>query len=309
MSNSLKRDIWNQCQFCGDSLKNIQEEGEILHMDCRACGKYSIPLQDHQSRKELNIENKRYIISAILRNANKNGKIIEINRDNVKDLLASASLPNGPLDIIDRLLVYIYDHSRSSASFVEINWDYDYPLFYAQDKKELSYLSLQAKNMGYVETNPSKGGNYRLTLNGWQRVDELRRKKIESRQAFVAMWFSDDMKSAWDNGFKPALEETGYQPIRIDLVQHNMKIDDKIIAEIRKSGLLVADFTGNRGGVYFEAGFAMGLGIPVIWTCRKDDINNLHFDTRQYNHIDWETPEELKEKLINRINATVPIKS
>lgn len=87
--------------------------------------------------------------------------------------------------------------------------------------------------------------------------------------------------------------------------EHNEKIDDRIIAEIRQSSLIVADFTGQRGGVYFEAGFAKGLGIPVIWTCHEDGVENLHFDTRQYNHIVWESPEDLKTKLINRISATL----
>jgi len=107
-------------------------------------------------------------------------------------------------------------------------------------------------------------------------------------------------------GFSPALEENGYVPMRIDAVQHNEKIDDRIIAEIRRSGLLVADVTGQRGGVYFEAGFAMGLGIPVIWTCRDDEIANVHFDTRQYNHVVWSTPSDLREKLNLRIQASLP---
>lgn len=110
----------------------------------------------------------------------------------------------------------------------------------------------------------------------------------------------------WENGLKIALEQTNYIPIRIDRTEHNDKIDDRIIAEIRKSGLLVADFTGQRGGVYFEAGFVLGLGIPVIWTCRDTDVEKLHFDTRQYNHIVWTDSSELKEKLINRIEATLP---
>lgn len=80
---------------------------------------------------------------------------------------------------------------------------------------------------------------------------------------------------------------------------------DQIIAEIRRSKFLIADFTGHRGGVYFEAGFALGLGLPVIWTCRKDNLENLHFDIRQYNFIDWETGEELQERLTNRIQATI----
>ena len=97
--------------------------------------------------------------------------------------------------------------------------------------------------------------------------------------------------------------------MNLAFLEHNEKIDDKIIAEIRKSGILVADLTENNQGVYFEAGLAMGLGIPVIWTCRKDNFESIHFDTRQYNYIVWENPGELKEKLKNRIEATNPIRN
>ncbi|MDP8228612.1 MAG: hypothetical protein P9M15_04080, partial [Candidatus Electryoneaceae bacterium] len=89
--------------------------------------------------------------------------------------------------------------------------------------------------------------------------------------------------------------------------EHNEKICDRIIAAIRRSGLLIIDVTGSRPAVFFEAGFAMGLGIPVIWTCKsgeEDDIND-NFDTRQYNHIIWDDAEDLKEKLKNRILATI----
>lgn len=106
-------------------------------------------------------------------------------------------------------------------------------------------------------------------------------------------------------GFKPGIEDSKYfKAVRVDSDEHNQKIDDRIVALIRQSGLLVADFTGDRGGVYFEAGLAQGLGIPVIWTCRIDYSDKLHFDTRQYNHILWRTPEELRDSLSNRIMAT-----
>ena len=68
---------------------------------------------------------------------------------------------------------------------------------------------------------------------------------------------------------------------------------------------MVADFTGNRGGVYFEAGFALGLGIPVIWMVRNDYLEEIHFDTRQYNHIVYETEVDLKQQLKYRIQATI----
>ena len=82
-------------------------------------------------------------------------------------------------------------------------------------------------------------------------------------------------------------------------------INDEMIAQIRAASFVVADFTGHRGGVYFEAGFALGLDLPVIWTCRKDHMKDLHFDIRQYNTIDWEDSEDLATRLQHRIEATV----
>jgi hypothetical protein len=144
---------------------------------------------------------------------------------------------------------------------------------------------------------------------GYARLAELDGINSGSNQAFVAMWFDGSMKDAYDKGIGPAIRKAGYEPLRIDRKEHINKIDDEIIAEIRRSRFLVADFTqgdaGARGGVYYEAGFAHGLNIPVIFTCRTDAIDKVHFDTRQYNHITWATPEELKERLTERISATL----
>ena len=65
-----------------------------------------------------------------------------------------------------------------------------------------------------------------------------------------------------------AITDAGYKPLRIDNVEHTGKVDDRIIAEIRRSRFLVADFSCEsgkpRGGVYYEAGFAEGLNIPIL---------------------------------------------
>ena len=123
------------------------------------------------------------------------------------------------------------------------------------------------------------------------------------------MWFDETLQDAYRRGIEPAIQSCGYQATRVDQIEHTGKIDDRIIAELRNSRFVVADFTqgedGARGGVYYEAGFAHGLNIPVIFTCREDCIRHLHFDTRQYVHISWTTPEELRERLQRRISATV----
>ncbi len=67
----------------------------------------------------------------------------------------------------------------------------------------------------------------------------------------------------------------------------------------------MADFTEHKAGVYYEAGFAQGLSLPVVWSCRRNHIAELHFDVRQYDCIDWDSPEELARRLRYRIEATI----
>lgn len=161
------------------------------------------------------------------------------------------------------------------------------------------------------------GSSFRLTGDGVRRLDRLSADGSGGNQAFVAMWFAEEMSSAYDGGFEPAISDNGYQALRIDKKEHSNKIDDEIIAEIRKSKFIVADFTCGishsstgvvgipRGGVYYEAGFAQGLNKDVIWTVRADCIAHVHFDTRQYAHVVWSEPADLREKLRARIGAVI----
>ena len=146
----------------------------------------------------------------------------------------------------------------------------------------------------------------RVTVDGHSHIAD-RLVNTDLTQAFVAMWFDPSMDEAYWQGIEPAIREAGYKALRIDQKPHNNKIDDEIIAEIRRSKFLVADFTqgddGARGGVYYEAGFAHGLGLKVIFTCRKDAIDKVHFDTNHYNHVVWATPAELLKGVKDRILA------
>ena len=150
--------------------------------------------------------------------------------------------------------------------------------------------------------------SYMITVAGYQHVEEQATKKDLS-QCFIAMWIDDSMNSALEEGIEKAVKECGYTPRRIDQKQHLNKICDEAIAEIRRSRFVVADFThgadGARGSVFYEAGFAHALGLPVIFSCQKDPEKPLHFDTRQYPHILWEEPEDLYAELRDKIGALI----
>ena len=147
---------------------------------------------------------------------------------------------------------------------------------------------------------------YSISPKGWAYLDSLRHGNPDSQLGFIAMWFDESMNDTW-LALEKGIRDAGYEALQIDQKQHNNKIDDEIMAAIRRSKFVVADFTKQRGGVYFEAGFAKGLGLEVIWLCRKDEIDEVHFDTRQYSHIVWEADKltELSTALKNRIEATI----
>jgi nucleoside 2-deoxyribosyltransferase len=143
-----------------------------------------------------------------------------------------------------------------------------------------------------------------VTAEGWLELERIEQSGADSDHGFVAMWFDASRLEA-DAAITEAIRKAGYHPIRIDREEHLNRIDDEIIARIRQSKFLVADFTGQRNGVYFEAGFMLGLGRPVIWLCDKAELDKVHFDTRQYNMIDYIDPAELKKRLQLRIEANL----
>ena len=175
----------------------------------------------------------------------------------------------------------------------------------ADTPDEVEFLVEHLARAGMVSSQGERPTEITVSVPGYEYVDEA----SVATQAFVAMWFNHETNDAYEQGVRSGIEDAGFNAMRIDRKEHVNKIDDEIIAEIRRSRFLVADFSqgkdGARGGVYFEAGFALGLGIPVIYTCRGSDIDKLHFDTRQYNHIVWDSPQQLREALKNRILAVI----
>ena len=229
--------------------------------------------------------------------------------DLVRDAQRADPLP--PYRRAERLLRYLMTKPEHVGQWIETLPSRDDPkaLAWAESTKpeDIAFFLDYLDRMGWIER--FHGTLCKITVPGYQHLAEQATKKDLS-QCFVAMWFDPSMNQAYEDGIEKAVKECGYKPLRIDQKQHLNKIDDEIIAEIRRSRFVVADFThdaeqGVRGGVYFEAGFAYGLGLPILYTCQEDLKEKLHFDTRQYPHILWKTPEELYAKLRDKIGAII----
>jgi len=148
--------------------------------------------------------------------------------------------------------------------------------------------------------------DYQLTLNGLNYYIDITDMGRLSNRCFVAMSFSEKTKEIRE-AIRGAIKSTGFDPILIDEqhIESDTTINDRIIADLKGAKFCIADFTEQKRGVYFESGYAIGQGKPVIYCCRNDHWSETHFDTKHFAHILYDTPSELKEALINKINAWI----
>lgn len=216
------------------------------------------------------------------------GQWVQIDFQSIYDLKTLKENTEYPKEVFEKL--------KKSLPFLSITW--------SVEGNDLRYLieDYLIKEKNYLTGNKK----YKISPKGWAYLDSLKYKNIDSQIAFIAMWFNKKMQPLRDC-LKIAIRKSGYEPKLADEHEHVNRIDDEIIALIRQSKFIVADYTGQRGGVYFESGFAHGLGLPVVWTCKEDDLDNLHFDTSHYNFLTWEEDKfpEFEEKLKNRILAVI----
>ncbi len=299
-----------KCFLCGTNCKS-SSKNDFVFYECPVCSKYGITMEASCALGE-----DKYKYSFVIKERALNGLkpiiITDGSDGNIESIpcLSMASIaslfPKSASEIMNRALLNLGNSVEYPGDRIKINENSKILLF-SRNLADMDYFLTQLHELHYVSySRRDPFSELTITAQGWEKIEKLNSAKGSLNQVFVAMWFDDSMERAYNEGIKKALDELKYTPIRIKDKEHNDKICDQIISEIRKSKFAVCDFTGHRGGVYFEAGFAMGLGRPVIWTCRKNDIDNAHFDTRQYNHIVWEDEKDLYEKIKNRIEATIP---
>jgi hypothetical protein len=297
--------IDKRCPVCRNSAKyEIVGPTHRQLYRCEFCGCFELP-----SIAELIFESEdRSLFPYFSAHIRQNGSFQSPFQIDLKNWEQFAKLHKATpvLKKIELLLNLIAQRTDPPGAWVSFT-NNDAPLIDAASYAELVYLIQQIEGFGYITLNPTSANcSCMMLASGWERLQERASFGIPGR-CFVAMSFDPFLDEAWEKGIDPALRiDCNVDPVRMDKEEHNEKICDKIIAEIRLSQFLVADFTLHRAGVYFEAGYALGLARPVIWMCQEADLKNAHFDTRQYNHIVWTTPEDLRKKLRDRVIATIP---
>lgn len=266
------------------------------------------------------VEANKYILQGLILNNkfpkeyNKiDGTILENQK--LEQIINGTAIPNSPEEKIDNLLSYLHSLQEFEGAIIEFpKFDNDVlaKKLYFKNFQELSFYLFTLYNKGFItgrDRNIKEGrelGNIQLTYEGLSKVIEILESGNKSRRCFIAMSFSEELKDT-RAAIKLAVENAGFQPILIDEIHYDsdVTINDALIAEIKKCKFLVADFSQHKHGVYFEAGFALGLKRPVIYLCENEHFENTHFDTNHYPHIIYRNLNELGEKLKNKIEAWI----
>lgn len=305
-----------KCFFCNSNVYRQEDPRALLELYlCPICGKFRLGGMIDLWRNGLTPAQRScfYKISFELRSVAEralgkadNSYFPPYSPEDLARMLEATEPPvTDKLSLLLRFLARNTLHPGQTIVFDEAN---DYSVVCAQNAREAFFYIQTLREQGlinYVGTSVTPPGDeVMITAKGWSELSRLDHAGVDSHSGFIAMAFSPDRDPA-EKSISAAIRATGYLPIRVDKVEHVNKIDDEIIARIRASKFLVADFTLQRNGVYFEAGFMLGLGRPVIWLCEKSDLANVHFDTRQYNTVTYADPADLQTRLQTRIEAVI----
>ena len=308
-----ERDI--VCPICGAAAKTRDPElGDKRYIDCSVSGAFEIT---NTMLASLGVANKPpknvALLNYIIRRAHSRNETLLIDTATYKRIHEAQSLP-APGEQAANFIRALGDtlaHDDPARQFAPDLGQVAAEIG-ASSLNGVRWVVSELVKEGYVSRTATVGElTVGLTFKGWNRYEQLQRAHSEGQIAFMAMPFNDtQLDDIFANCFKPAVLQAGFELRRIDDKPPAGLVDNRMRVEIRKSRFLVAELTNENRGVYWEAGFAEGLGKPVIFTCRKSyfDANPSHFDVSHQHTILWETHDLAKaaEDLKATIRATLP---
>lgn len=256
----------------------------------------------------------KHILRGLIVNGKWNfDKDLYLTSRKIENILHASDYPKTPEDIIKNLFLGLnelpnyYGDSIWFTKLINSGW---FEKFYLRNSEELNFYikTLAAQKYinieGYISNDVQ---SFHISYEGLNYLIKLNTEGELSNNCFIAMSFSKTEDHIYFEAIKPACDETGYVPKRIDYenLGNEQTINDGIIALIKKCKFCIADFTQQKDGVYFEAGYALGRNMKVIYTCHEDYFSKCHFDTNHFPHIVYKTTSELKKKLIEKIEAWI----
>lgn len=285
-------------------------------VDCAHCGKFGLTGTLMACLPNLLLQcDAAPKLSHVIRKAHETGQQLLINSNTAEAILQNP-LPR-PREQADLLVQWLATNSPGPGEPLELNYDLHGAIVGAKSHAGFSMLIDHLKSSGLI-TGPHETfisgesvAHVALTFSGWDYYETLRLGSTTYRKAFMAMKFGDTtLNSLLEQVLKPAATRAGFDLCKLDDRPKAGLIDDRMRVEIRAADFVVADLTHDNLGAYWEAGYAEGLGKPVIYTCERSkfDSTKTHFDTNHHLTIVWDAaaPADAGLQLTETIRATLP---
>ena len=191
----------NRCLLCGGDAD--RSDTFTVVFTCARCGQYRV---DKYTGTCGSGEDLRPLSPVAREHWERNKEPLLITEKNVDDLKSLLPREHDVTDKTQRLLRALARQTEYPGHSVEIYYDKDYPLAYAANAGEFEYYCGHLVECGWIVHHGDRGGcDVTLTPQGWAEVERLRRTNVESEKVFVAMWFNEDMRSAYDDGIQAAI--------------------------------------------------------------------------------------------------------
>lgn len=307
----------DKCPVCGLVSASVIAAGggvDAEKVSCTNCGTFFLTGSLYRTignyLKQLPVVG-RILLAHHVRRMQRDDKKPSLGTDDVKRILATQSLPTLP-EQIDNLILWAAARSPLSGTPFRIE-PHTHCALVGCNEDGLFQVISEATHLEYLGETGQVLAPYVLRLKGWMRYEELQRGVVHSRKAFMAMPYGKpELNRVVEEHFVPAVAQTGFELYRLIDEPRAGLIDDHLRVEIRTSRFLVADLTHGNNGAYWEAGYAEGLGKPVIYTCRRtefeDEKKRPHFDAYHRQTVVWEEHDILDacQRLKDTIRATLP---
>lgn len=318
-----KTDPSKFCLICLSELNAQLNPPSRFATNCDCCGIYRLsPTAAAMLASNPMDAYRGAAVAYKLRRMSKSGRILEVDSIFVRRERDEAKLPRID-EIIDEAVLWIGSEIRWPGQTIDVTYPEYKGVLGAVDDKAFDEILKTLVSSGWLvgEISSLVGDTAfaltecQLTQEGWRRFRELNNAAVSSRHAFMAMKYGDpELDAIVKAHFSKSVARAGFELRRLDQNQPAGLIDDQLRVQIRTARFLVCDLTHGNRGAYWEAGFAEGLGRPVIYTCREDVFNDAandnrpHFDTNHFVTVLWrqDAPHLAAQRLVDTIRATLP---
>jgi hypothetical protein len=306
----------SKCPVCGKSLIDRRnDQGPRAYFNCPQCGLFGLTRPTEFTLDTLlTTPRKRAVLSYGIRHTPKQGRDTTLlDVEACKKILDGDFLPT-PQEQAENLVRWLGANLPGPGELVRVDFAEHGAIIGAQSPDGFHFVVKGLIDSGLLQGDhllgPFQPSDVTLTFDGWKQFEEFRRGAPSGRKAFMAMEYGDPVLDRLVNDhFRPAVAQTGFELRRLDDDPRAGLIDDRLRVEIRSARFLIVDLTHRNAGAYWEAGYAEGLGKPVIYTCERTKFREAsHFDTNHHLHVLWtlDAVDAAVKELKATIRATIP---